>query len=92
MKSIPHIDMSRYETDFATFAQDVGEGYERNGFVALTNHGISPDIIHGALDISRELFALPAQIKQQYHQPGRAAPGVIRRLEPKLRKTPSMWT
>lgn len=70
MKSIPHIDMSRYEADFATFAQDVGEGYERNGFVALTNHGISPDIIHGALDISRELFALPAQTKQQYHQPG----------------------
>lgn len=70
MKSIPHINMSLYHSDFSTFVQTVGEGYERNGFVALTEHGIDPEVIHGALDISRELFALPEDQKKKYHMPG----------------------
>lgn len=70
MSSIPHVDVSRYETDFAAFVQSIGEGYEGNGFVALTQHGIDSDTIHQALDISRELFALPDEVKKQYHMPG----------------------
>lgn len=70
MSSIPHVDVSRYETDFAAFVQSIGEGYEGNGFVALTQHGIDSDTIHQALDISRELFALPDDVKKQYHMPG----------------------
>lgn len=70
MKSIPHIDMSLYDQDFEAFAQEVGEGYEMNGFVALTKHGVPDAIIHEALDISRELFALPDAVKQQYHLKG----------------------
>jgi len=70
MKSIPHIDMSIYHSDFEAFVQNVGEVYERNGFVALTQHGIDTDIIHQALDISRELFALPDAVKKQYHLAG----------------------
>ncbi|RUO33164.1 isopenicillin N synthase family dioxygenase [Aliidiomarina soli] len=70
MNSIPHVDMSRYDSDFEGFVQAIGEGYEVNGFVALTQHGLDNDIIHDALDISRELFALPDEIKKQYHMPG----------------------
>ncbi|ROQ24986.1 isopenicillin N synthase family dioxygenase [Gallaecimonas pentaromativorans] len=71
MASIPHIDMSRYDTDFDAFVQDIGQGYESFGFVALTDHGIDSDTIHGALDISRELFALPEQTKKKYYLQGK---------------------
>ena len=70
MSSIPHVDMSRYASDFESFVQAIGEGYEVNGFVALTEHGIDTEIIHHALDISRDLFALPDHVKKQYHLPG----------------------
>jgi isopenicillin N synthase-like dioxygenase len=70
MSSIPHVDVSRYDSDFEAFVQSIGEGYEGNGFVALTQHGIDSDTIHQALDISRELFALPDEVKKQYHMPG----------------------
>lgn len=70
MNSIPHVDMSRYASDFEDFVQTIGEGYEVNGFVALTEHGIDTDVINDALDISRELFALPEDVKKQYHRPG----------------------
>lgn len=70
MKSIPHIDMSLYNQDFSVFAQHVGEGYESNGFVALTNHGVPQSLIEEALDSCRELFALPDAVKRQYHIPG----------------------
>ncbi|WKE66878.1 2-oxoglutarate and iron-dependent oxygenase domain-containing protein [Gallaecimonas kandeliae] len=71
MASIPHIDMSRYDTDFDAFVQDIGQGYESFGFVALTQHGIADEVIHGALDISRELFAQPEDVKKQYHLAGK---------------------
>lgn len=70
MSSIPHVDMSRYASDFEGFVQAIGEGYEVNGFVALTQHGIDSEIIHNALDISRDLFALADDVKKKYHVPG----------------------
>lgn len=70
MKSIPHIDMSLYGKNFDDFAQHVGAGYEANGFVALTNHGVDQQLIEEALDISRDLFDLPADVKNKYHIPG----------------------
>lgn len=70
MKSIPHIDMSLYDADFEAFANLVGEGYESNGFVALTQHGVDQALIDEALDTCRELFALPEDVKKQYHLPG----------------------
>lgn len=70
MSSIPHVEMSRYASDFEGFVQAIGEGYEVNGFVALTQHGIDSEIIHNALDISRDLFALADDVKKKYHVPG----------------------
>ncbi|WP_417680993.1 isopenicillin N synthase family dioxygenase [Pseudidiomarina aquimaris] len=70
MKSIPHIDMSLYDLNFEDFAKHVGEGYEKNGFVALTKHGVDQQLIEEALDSCRELFALPEEVKKQYHIPG----------------------
>ncbi|MCO4320061.1 isopenicillin N synthase family dioxygenase [Aliidiomarina quisquiliarum] len=70
MSSIPHVDVALYEQDFELFVQTLGEGYEGNGFVALTNHGVAAEQIHQALDITAQLFALPAETKQQYHQAG----------------------
>ncbi|RUO78922.1 flavonol synthase [Idiomarina tyrosinivorans] len=66
MHSIPHIDMRHYQQQFEAFADEVGEGYEKNGFVALTHHGIDQAIIDNALDATRELFDLPEAVKQQY--------------------------
>lgn len=70
MKSIPHIDMSLYDQNFEAFAKHVGEGYEKNGFVALTKHGVDQQLIEEALDTCRDLFALPEDVKKQYHIPG----------------------
>lgn len=70
MQSIPHVDMSSFSGDFDQFVQAIGEGYEGNGFVALTNHGIADSTIHAALDATRDLFALPEEVKKQYHKPG----------------------
>ncbi|RUO35241.1 isopenicillin N synthase family dioxygenase [Aliidiomarina sanyensis] len=70
MSSIPHVDMSEYQKDFDGFVQTIGQGYEVNGFVALTQHGIPTETIMEALDITRELFALPEDVKRKYHKPG----------------------
>ncbi|EKE84213.1 isopenicillin N synthase family dioxygenase [Idiomarina xiamenensis] len=67
---IPHVDMSRYHDNFDAFVQDVGQGYEQYGFIALTQHGVDSEQIHAALDSCRELFALPEATKKQYHQSG----------------------
>ncbi|WP_194755410.1 isopenicillin N synthase family dioxygenase [Aliidiomarina indica] len=70
MSSIPHVDMSEFAKDFDGFVQTIGQGYEVNGFVALTHHGIETDVIMDALDTTRELFALPEEVKLKYHRPG----------------------
>lgn len=70
MQSIPHVDMTAYADDFKEFVKTIGEGYEGNGFVALTQHGIDVATIHEALDATRDLFALPEQVKKQYYKPG----------------------
>ncbi|MCC5855311.1 MAG: isopenicillin N synthase family oxygenase [Idiomarina sp.] len=70
MSSIPHVDVGQYDQDFNAFVQAIGQGYEGNGFVALTNHGIPSQQIMQALDTTRTLFDLPEEVKKQYHQPG----------------------
>lgn len=70
MSSIPHVDVALYENNFDSFVQTLGEGYEGNGFVALTNHGIPAEDIHNALDITAQLFDLPEDVKKKYHQEG----------------------
>lgn len=75
MSSIPHVNVGLYDQDFDTFVTSLGEGYEENGFVALTNHGIATDKIHDALDITRELFDLPEDVKMQYKSPQGGARG-----------------
>ncbi len=68
--SIPHVDMRQYDENFDAFTKAVGNGYEQYGFIALTQHGVDPDLIDRALDTCRDLFALPEDVKKQYHRPG----------------------
>ena len=68
--SIPHVDMRQYADNFDAFTQAVGNGYEQYGFIALTNHGVDIALIERALDTCRDLFALPEDVKKQYHRPG----------------------
>lgn len=70
MSSIPHVDVGLYQNDFDQFVKTLGEGYEGNGFVALTNHGIPKEQILQALDTTARLFELPEAVKKQYHVPG----------------------
>src|SRR5690554_5887909 len=70
MQSIPHVDVALYEQNFELFVKTLGAGYEGNGFVALTNHGVAAEQIHQALDITAQLFDLPEDVKKQYHQLG----------------------
>ena len=66
MSSIPHVNVSLYDQDFDEFVKTLGEGYEVNGFVALTHHGIPAEEILQALDTTRTLFDLPESVKMQY--------------------------
>lgn len=64
--AIPPVSMTRYDTDFEGFAQELGGWFERYGFAVVADHGVAQDVIDEALETSKAFFALPAKIKQDY--------------------------
>jgi isopenicillin N synthase-like dioxygenase len=67
---IEPIDFRRYDTDFAGFAQAMGESYARYGFAALEHHGIDQALIDGTLDRFKRFFAMSEADKRRYIVPG----------------------
>lgn len=65
-KQIPILDMQRFHTDRDTFVAELGAGYREFGFCGFINHGIPDDLIEGAYDAFKALFALPGEVKEQY--------------------------
>lgn len=64
---IPTLDLST--AGRAEAVRTFGEGLEHFGFVIVTNHGVSPDLLAGAYDVSRRTFALPVGTKRKYETP-----------------------
>ena len=67
---IPTLDIRRFETDRAVFVAELGAAYREWGFAGIRGHGIPQDVIDGAYDAFTAFFALPEDVKKQYHVPG----------------------
>ncbi|MBN8263664.1 MAG: isopenicillin N synthase family oxygenase [Xanthomonadales bacterium] len=67
---IPTLDIRRFETDRAAFVAELGAAYREWGFAGIRGHGIPQDVIDGAYDAFTAFFALPEDVKKQYHVPG----------------------
>lgn len=51
-------------------AQELGRSFEEYGFAVVCDHGIPAELIARAEALTKEFFALPDEVKRQYHQPG----------------------
>ncbi|WP_426582818.1 isopenicillin N synthase family dioxygenase [Mucilaginibacter sp. R-33] len=74
--NIPRLDLNTYINGSAEerkqFSNDIGKAFNQTGFVTITNHGLSKELIDRLYDQVKTLFALPDAIKQQYEIPGLA--------------------
>ena len=66
------LSFGRFETDFAGFAADLGDSFERFGFAVVSDHGIDEGLIAASLEKTRAFFALPDAAKRAYVVPGGA--------------------
>ncbi|HEX7768756.1 MAG TPA: 2-oxoglutarate and iron-dependent oxygenase domain-containing protein [Dokdonella sp.] len=67
---IPTLDIRRYDGDRDAFVAELGTAYREWGFAGIRGHGISPALIEGAYEAFRAFFALPTDVKMQYHVKG----------------------
>lgn len=70
MKSVPTLDIRRYETDRDAFVAELGAAYREYGFCGISGHGISEDLVVNAYRVFKEFFALPEETKKKYFVPG----------------------
>ncbi len=70
MSDIPTLDIRRYDTDRDAFVAELGAAYREWGFAGIRGHGISQQLIDDAYDAFVRFFALPEDVKTQYHIPG----------------------
>jgi len=68
--SIPTLDFRRFSSDRAAFVRELGASYEAFGFVGVTNHGISHELMEQSYRLFQDFFALSAAEKQRYHIAG----------------------
>jgi isopenicillin N synthase-like dioxygenase len=68
--TIPTLDIRRYETDRKAFVAELGAAYREWGFAGIRGHGIDPSLIDRAYDAFQQFFALPANVKMEYHLKG----------------------
>jgi len=74
--SIPSIDLADFLSNDAAcktnFVQALGNAYEKIGFVALKNHGLSPALEKRLYDSVQAYFQLPLETKLKYEIEGLA--------------------
>ena len=72
---IPTLDIRRYSepssgSDRDAFVAELGAAYREWGFAGIRGHGIAQPLVDGAYDAFRAFFALPTDVKMQYHVKG----------------------
>lgn len=70
MKHVPTLDIRRFDTDRDAFVAELGAAYREFGFCCISHHGLLPDLVDNAYEVFKRFYALPAEIKMRYHQPG----------------------
>lgn len=71
--NIPRLDLDTYINGTAEqrkkFSDEIGNAFNTTGFVTITNHGLSKDLIDNLYAQVKKLFALPDAVKAQYEIP-----------------------
>jgi isopenicillin N synthase-like dioxygenase len=67
---IASVSLAEADRDPDGFAQKLGRSFEEYGFAIIADHGIPDELIERAEEKSREFFALPEEVKRQYHIAG----------------------
>ena len=75
MQQIPTLDIRRFDdpgaaSDRDAFVAELGAAYREWGFAGIRGHGIAKSLIDNAYDAFVRFFALPAEVKMQYHLKG----------------------
>ncbi len=70
---IPCLDLDTYkngtEEQRKKFSDELGKAFNDSGFVTITNHGVSQELIDKLYQNVKELFALPVESKRKYEKP-----------------------
>ena len=70
---IPCLDLDTYingtEEQRKKFSDELGKAFNDSGFVTITNHGVSQELIDKLYKNVKELFALPIDSKRKYEKP-----------------------
>ena len=70
---IPSLDLADFTTGppdhKAQFVQNLGQAFNQIGFVAIRNHGLTPDITEQLYTSAQSFFQAPDTVKQQYEHP-----------------------
>lgn len=76
MTHIPSVDLADFLSDDpnrkAQFVTQIGEAYQEIGFVSLSNHFLSSDLLAKLYKEVKDFFELPTEVKAQYEIPGLA--------------------
>ena len=76
MTHIPSVDLADFLSDDpnrkAQFVTQIGEAYQEIGFVSLSNHFLSSDLMAKLYKEVKDFFELPTEVKAQYEIPGLA--------------------
>jgi isopenicillin N synthase-like dioxygenase len=71
--NIPRLDLNTYlhgsAADRKQFSDDIGRAFNETGFVTITNHGLSKELIDELYNQVKALFALPDEAKSAYEIP-----------------------
>src|SRR5476651_1003557 len=71
--NIPRLDLNDYVNGSAAerkkFSDDLGKAFNETGFVTITNHGLSKELINELYKQVKAIFALPEATKLKYEIP-----------------------
>jgi len=70
---IPCLDLGSYvngtDAQRQAFSDDLGRAFNDSGFITITNHGLSQELIDRLYDNIKAMFALPTELKLKYEKP-----------------------
>jgi isopenicillin N synthase-like dioxygenase len=70
--NIPRLDLDTYINGDAVqrkrFSDDIGKAFNETGFVTITNHGLSKELIDKLYEQVKALFKLPEDVKLNYEK------------------------
>lgn len=71
--NIPRLDLTHFTQGDSTqrqdFVKNLGKAFNETGFVTITGHGLSPELIEELYKVVKSFFDQPAEIKKKYEFP-----------------------